>query len=269
MAESNNTSSPNVNVIASSASVPTHGQLPPSDEIQDLIMSTQTAPPTDGVFGTTTQTPTAPVTEHHTPVPMNVIVDQSLMGVQPSLGSIETAEDSQEGQSLDRSSLIAPGMSEAMMKLATFWHDQNAEINSMDPTHEGWRTPEMPLARVKKIMRMDEDIKMISAEVPVLFSKAASIFIKELTLRAWLQTEEAKRRTLQVSGLAFSTQDVFVSGPKLCDEVGLVSIYIRICARPQIFQGGTQISVCTSFIGYSQQVCFTGLLGMLFLCVLF
>jgi hypothetical protein len=57
-------------------------------------MSTQTAPPTDGVFGTTTQTPTAPVTEHHTPVPMNVIVDQSLMGVQPSLGSIETAEDS-------------------------------------------------------------------------------------------------------------------------------------------------------------------------------
>jgi hypothetical protein len=161
MAESNNTSSPNVNVIASSASVPTHGQLPPSDEIQDLIMSTQTAPPTDGVFGTTTQTPTAPVTEHHTPVPMNVIVDQSLMGVQPSLGSIETAEDSQEGQSLDRSSLIAPGMSEAMMKLATFWHDQNAEINSMDPTHEGWRTPEMPLARVKKIMRMDEDIKVL------------------------------------------------------------------------------------------------------------
>lgn len=40
--------------------------------------------------------------------------------------------------------------------------------------------------------------QMISAEVPILFSKAASIFIRELTLRAWIQTEEAKRRTLQV-----------------------------------------------------------------------
>ena len=43
-----------------------------------------------------------------------------------------------------------------------------------------------------------EPSQMISAEVPVLFSKAASIFIRELTLRAWIQTEEAKRRTLQV-----------------------------------------------------------------------
>ena len=42
---------------------------------------------------------------------------------------------------------------------------------------------------------------MISAEVPILFSKAASIFIRELTLRAWIQTEEAKRRTLQVGSV--------------------------------------------------------------------
>jgi len=47
-------------------------------------------------------------------------------------------------------------------------------------------------------MKLDDDVKMISAEVPVLFAKAAEIFIHELTLRAWLHTEESKRRTLQV-----------------------------------------------------------------------
>lgn len=41
--------------------------------------------------------------------------------------------------------------------------------------------------------------QMISAEAPVLFAKAAQIFITELTLRAWIHTEDNKRRTLQVS----------------------------------------------------------------------
>ena len=41
-------------------------------------------------------------------------------------------------------------------------------------------------------------VQMISAEAPVLFAKAAEIFITELTLRAWLHAEDNKRRTLQV-----------------------------------------------------------------------
>lgn len=40
--------------------------------------------------------------------------------------------------------------------------------------------------------------QMISAEAPVLFAKAAEIFISELSLRAWVHTEDNKRRTLQV-----------------------------------------------------------------------
>ena len=39
---------------------------------------------------------------------------------------------------------------------------------------------------------------MISQEAPLLFAKAAEIFISELALRSWVQTEESKRRTLQV-----------------------------------------------------------------------
>jgi nuclear transcription factor Y gamma len=35
-----------------------------------------------------------------------------------------------------------------------------------------------------------------------VFAKAAEIFIHELTLRAWIQAEEGKRRTLQRSDIA-------------------------------------------------------------------
>ncbi|KAG2577386.1 nuclear transcription factor Y subunit C-2-like [Panicum virgatum] len=60
----------------------------------------------------------------------------------------------------------------------------------------------LPLARIKKIMKADEDVKMIAGEVPVLFAKACEMFILELTLRSWLHAEGAKRRTLQRSDVA-------------------------------------------------------------------
>lgn len=62
----------------------------------------------------------------------------------------------------------------------------------------------LPLARIKKIMKLDEDVKMISAEAPLLFAKAAEIFIHELTLRAWIHTEDNKRRTLQRNDIAMA-----------------------------------------------------------------
>ena len=47
-------------------------------------------------------------------------------------------------------------------------------------------------------MKLDDEVKMISAEAPIVFAKAAEMFIQEVTIRAWLHTEENKRRTLQV-----------------------------------------------------------------------
>jgi nuclear transcription factor Y gamma len=60
-------------------------------------------------------------------------------------------------------------------------------------------------------MKSDDDVRMISAEAPVLFSKACELFIIELTHRAWLHTEENKRRTLQRSDIAMGIgrTDVF------------------------------------------------------------
>ncbi|KAL9645032.1 hypothetical protein ABK040_004525 [Willaertia magna] len=73
---------------------------------------------------------------------------------------------------------------------------------------------ELPLARIKKIMKSDEEVRtrtMISAEAPILFAKACEMFIIELTLHAWVHTEDAKRRTLQRNDIAtaISKTDIF------------------------------------------------------------
>lgn len=88
------------------------------------------------------------------------------------------------------------------MTLAGFWptiSDEIKRIKTVDAKNQV-----LPLARIKKIMKLDEDVKMISAEAPLLFAKAAEIFIHELTLRAWIHTENNKRRTLQRNDIAMA-----------------------------------------------------------------
>ncbi|KMS94194.1 hypothetical protein BVRB_023860, partial [Beta vulgaris subsp. vulgaris] len=57
---------------------------------------------------------------------------------------------------------------------------------------------QFPVARIKKIMKSDEDVSMISGEVPVLFSKACELFILDMTQQAYQHTLHCKRRTLQL-----------------------------------------------------------------------
>lgn len=93
-------------------------------------------------------------------------------------------------------------LSEAQTTLNAFWPtilDEIKRIKTVDAKNQG-----LPLARIKKIMKLDDDVKMISAEAPLLFAKAAEIFIHELTLRAWVHTEDNKRRTLQRNDIAMA-----------------------------------------------------------------
>merc|ERR1712166_614381 len=83
-----------------------------------------------------------------------------------------------------------------------FWRDKVKEIE----TNTDFKTQQLPLARIKKIMKSDEDVRMISAEAPVVFAQACELFIMELTSRAWAITEENKRRTLQKSDVAQAIQ---------------------------------------------------------------
>ncbi|XP_039452489.1 nuclear transcription factor Y subunit gamma [Culex pipiens pallens] len=93
-------------------------------------------------------------------------------------------------------------LTEAQRNVEEFWPEVAAEIHRVKHIEPGNQL--LPLARIKKIMKLDEDVKMISAEAPLLFAKAAEIFIQELTLRAWLHTEDNKRRTLQRSDIAMA-----------------------------------------------------------------
>lgn len=83
-----------------------------------------------------------------------------------------------------------------------FWPKQTEDMRTLETT--SFKHQELPLARIKKIMKLDEDVKMISAEAPMLFAKAAEIFIHELTMRAWIHTEDNKRRTLQRNDIAMA-----------------------------------------------------------------
>lgn len=92
--------------------------------------------------------------------------------------------------------------------LLTYWQQQ---INHLEHENHDYKIHQLPLARIKKVMKADPEVKMISAEAPILFAKGCDIFITELTMRAWIHAEENKRRTLQRSDIAsaLSKSDMF------------------------------------------------------------
>ncbi|KAG0634622.1 histone-fold-containing protein [Tuber brumale] len=83
--------------------------------------------------------------------------------------------------------------------LTTYWQQT---INQLENEEHDYKMHQLPLARIKKVMKADPEVKMISAEAPILFAKGCDIFITELTMRAWIHAEENKRRTLQRSDIA-------------------------------------------------------------------
>ncbi|KFM24506.1 Nuclear transcription factor Y subunit C-2 [Auxenochlorella protothecoides] len=110
--------------------------------------------------------------------------------------------------------------------LRRLWQEAKDEIAMTEPDPAHFKNQTLPLARIKKIMKSDEDVRMISAEAPVLFAKASGctaaceFFVLELTQRAWQAAEENKRRTLQRNDVAMAIQhiDVFdflldIAGP--------------------------------------------------------
>ena len=119
---------------------------------------------------------------------------------------------------------------EKLQQLQQFWQQQ---MNSIEQVQD-FKSHTLPLARIKKIMKSDEDVRvsvlpvcffrvqigwlfvtvanqMISSEAPALFAKACEMFILELTLRSWNHAEENKRRTLQKDDIAaaLNTVEVF------------------------------------------------------------
>ncbi|KAI6140260.1 histone-fold-containing protein [Pisolithus tinctorius] len=83
--------------------------------------------------------------------------------------------------------------------LRSFWQRQ---VDAAEQETPDYRHPPLPLARIKKVMKSDPDVKMIAADAPILFCKACEIFISEITARAFIIADSNKRRTLSRSDIA-------------------------------------------------------------------
>lgn len=79
--------------------------------------------------------------------------------------------------------------------LQSFWDKQ------MEEAKEATK-PILPVPRVKRIMKANKDVKRVSSDAPVLLAKACEMFISDLTLRAWKNTEANERKLLQTTNIA-------------------------------------------------------------------
>ncbi|XP_028780822.1 nuclear transcription factor Y subunit C-3 [Neltuma alba] len=127
-----------------------------------------------------------------------------------SVGTIQTTGQpagAQLGQQLAYQHIHQQQQQQLQQQLQSFWATQYQEIERVTD----FKNHSLPLARIKKIMKADEDVRMISAEAPVIFARACEMFILELTLRSWNHTEENKRRTLQKNDIAaaITRTDIF------------------------------------------------------------
>ena len=100
--------------------------------------------------------------------------------------------------------------------LTEFWAGQLQEMRNIGTdkveTEQDFKNHnDLPLARIKRIMKSDEDVRMISAEAPVLFAKACEMFILDMSLRSWAYSNNNKRKTLQKEDVleAIQRTDIF------------------------------------------------------------
>ncbi|KMZ64202.1 Nuclear transcription factor Y subunit C-2 [Zostera marina] len=96
------------------------------------------------------------------------------------------------------------------------YHLCQQDVFFADQTHDmlkmaNFKTHNLPLAKIKKIMKSDDDVHMIAAEAPVVFARACEMFILQLTRQSYGYTEESKRKTLQKTdiAMAISNNDIF------------------------------------------------------------
>lgn len=86
-------------------------------------------------------------------------------------------------------------------KIAQFWRNVFKKVNN---SRFNVKSCKLPLARIKRLMKVEEDVKMVAAEVPALFSLVTEVFVQELSFRAWMCTEDGIRKILQTSDIGFA-----------------------------------------------------------------
>lgn len=150
--------------------------------------------------GTTVATGEYPEDQEPAPGPPPPIVDEEELLAAQAAADAAVAQQQAQPQPGGVFANVGQGLigkhRDMMMQ---YWQET---IDSVERDDHDFKNHQLPLARIKKVMKTDEEVKMISAEAPILFAKGCDVFITELTMRAWIHAEENKRRTLQKSDIA-------------------------------------------------------------------
>ncbi|CAA7055632.1 unnamed protein product [Microthlaspi erraticum] len=86
------------------------------------------------------------------------------------------------------------GASSPEAAVKAFWDNQRAELQNLT----GFNIQHsFSLCRVKRVLKAQPEVRMVSGDAPALFSKACEYFVLELTLRAWVRTQACTRQTIQ------------------------------------------------------------------------
>lgn len=76
-----------------------------------------------------------------------------------------------------------------------------------DKQHEQ-KIAHLPLARVKNIMKLDQDMTVVSLEAVFLTTKATELFIQSLVREAFVHTQQSDKRTLHRKDIDAAIQSV-------------------------------------------------------------
>uniref|UniRef100_A0A182QFH2 Nuclear transcription factor Y subunit gamma n=1 Tax=Anopheles farauti TaxID=69004 RepID=A0A182QFH2_9DIPT len=87
-------------------------------------------------------------------------------------------------------------------EIEKFWPAKMNEVRSMESFTRGMQN--MPLSRIKRIMKLDENVSKISDDAVIVLEKATDFFIQELTHQGWIHTKQMKRRTLKRSDVTMA-----------------------------------------------------------------
>lgn len=102
---------------------------------------------------------------------------------------------------------IPPSKYNSMKEMTEdFWLERKRKMNDLkeEEMRTKSRNMSVPMARVKKIMRIDDDVRnfMIASDAPIFMAQAAEFFIEEMTAMGWQYVSEARRRILQKTDIA-------------------------------------------------------------------
>jgi hypothetical protein len=85
-------------------------------------------------------------------------------------------------------------------ELPEFWTKVNTEVGALNANGTNLHT--FPLTRLKRIAKHNDQIRMVTSEVPAILSLASAMFVREISLRSWMFWKGQKRRTIQDKDVA-------------------------------------------------------------------